>query len=99
MKNDDLYFCRICWFKNNDKPWWDDGKSPIYTFCPCCGVEFGYQDTNNIAILNYRNKWISNNLAWEKSDKKEKEWNFLNQIQNIPKEYLLDWFICKDIKN
>lgn len=30
------YYCRICWYKNINKPWWDDNKTPTFDICPCC---------------------------------------------------------------
>jgi hypothetical protein len=34
--------CRVCGYKSKDARWGEDGQSPLYDFCPCCGVEHGY---------------------------------------------------------
>ena len=33
-------FCPVCGYPLSDyNPWGDDGKTPTYDICPCCGVE------------------------------------------------------------
>jgi hypothetical protein len=38
---DASYCCRICGLKQDFKPWGEDGKTPAFEICSCCGVEFG----------------------------------------------------------
>lgn len=87
MVNTKSYNCRICGFKNSEKPWGNDWKSPSFSFCPCCWVEFWYQDCTLKGIYNYRNIWISSWLKWEKSELKSIDWDFKKQISDIPEEY------------
>jgi len=87
MNDDNLYSCRICWFKNEDKPWWDDGKSPTFCFCPCCWVEFWYQDGCSKAIKMYRKRWIEEWMPWFKEEKKPENWSLKEQIKEVPEEY------------
>jgi len=58
MTIDNKSFCRVCGYNNLEPPWGDDGKSPTYDYCPCCGVEFGYQDACIEGIKSYRKKWL-----------------------------------------
>ena len=38
-------FCPICGYPlDNYNLWGDDGKTPTYDICPCCGVEWGNED-------------------------------------------------------
>jgi len=37
--------CPICGFPDLDEPPYDsDGENPSFDICPCCGIEFGYED-------------------------------------------------------
>ncbi|WP_407906848.1 hypothetical protein [Escherichia coli] len=37
--------CRVCGAEQPEAPWGDDGETPTYDICNCCGVEFGYEDS------------------------------------------------------
>jgi hypothetical protein len=71
-----------------EPPWGDDGKSPGFEYCPCCGVEFGYGDATIIAIKNWREKWIISGANWDVPKLRSINWNLEDQLQNVPKEYL-----------
>jgi hypothetical protein len=88
MLNSDIYYCRVCGFRLQDPPWGDDGKSPSYDFCSCCGVEFGYGDASIIAIKTRREKWITSGANWDEPKLRPVNWNLEDQLQNVPKEYL-----------
>lgn len=82
-----LYTCRVCWFINNDMPWWLDWKTPIYSFCSCCWVEFWYEDSSLVWIKNYRKNWENNWFKFFKIDEKVKDWSYEEQRNNIPLIY------------
>ena len=42
-KNNEFYVCRVCGAEQPEAPWGDDGETPTYDICNCCGVEFGYE--------------------------------------------------------
>lgn len=48
--------CRVCGLHIDDLPWGQDGNSPTYDICPCCGVEFGYEDYTAESARRYREK-------------------------------------------
>ena len=82
------FYCRICWYKNINKPWWDDDKTPSFDICPCCWVEFWYEDNNLDSLNFYRNNWIKNWCNWFDINLKPNNWNFAIQKLNIPQDYI-----------
>lgn len=50
------YYCSICGLPLDFAPWGDDGKTPTYDICPCCGVEWGNEDYTLDSRTEYRNK-------------------------------------------
>jgi hypothetical protein len=52
--------CRVCGFRyeNDYYPWGEDGNSPSYDICICCGAEFGFDDDTPENVSAYRKKWI-----------------------------------------
>lgn len=85
MKKEEHY-CRICGLYIEDEPWGNDGQSPTYEICPCCGVEFGNEDFNLLSIEEYRKEWLENGANW--FDKKSKPilWDVNKQLMNVSKE-------------
>lgn len=82
------YLCRICGFDLHFKPWGDDGNTPSFDICPCCGVEFGYEDYCLESIRDYRTKWqLSGYPIFDKSSL-PKNFNLKNQLNNIPKIFI-----------
>lgn len=53
------YACQICGFLQLSPPWGDDGNTPLFDICNCCGVEFGYENTTIQTIKQYREQWLS----------------------------------------
>lgn len=80
--------CRICGlYTENFLPWGENGESPSYDICFCCGTEFGYEDNNLKAILSNREKWLNNGANWFNPDKKPDNWNLEEQLSHIPEKY------------
>jgi len=80
-------FCRVCGYESEHPPWGGDGKSPIFDFCPCCGVEHGYQDATPIGARNYRAKWLRSGAKWEDTDVMPDGWDVEEQLVNVPCEF------------
>lgn len=57
QNSNDLYKCRVCGAQHYDMPWGPDGRTPSCEICECCGVEFGYEDCNEVAIQAYIERW------------------------------------------
>jgi hypothetical protein len=52
---DSRCICRCCgWSFGDYFPWGEDGMSPTYDICDCCGCESGYQDYCLDSLLEYR---------------------------------------------
>ena len=79
--------CRVCGFHMMDAPWGEDGQSPTYEICPCCGVEFGNEDYTLESTKLYRKQWLSKNVKWFEHKEKPLDWDLEKQMYNIPKKY------------
>lgn len=77
------YNCKVCGLRMEDPPWGDDGKSPNYEICPCCGVEFGYQDYTVESTANFRRRWIDSGAEWNEIKEKPDNWNLADQLRNL----------------
>ncbi|PJL40762.1 hypothetical protein B9Y78_06460 [Stenotrophomonas maltophilia] len=80
--------CRICGYISDAPHWGEDGKTPDFELCACCGVEHGYQDCNRVSCLKYREKWIAEGARWEEPKMRPDQWNWEEQLKNVSDEYL-----------
>jgi hypothetical protein len=87
MRNDNNFRCRVCGYKSESPPWGADGHTPLYDFCPCCGVEHGYQDATLAGARKFRTAWISSGAAWDMPSAKPDGWILDEQLSNVPKEF------------
>jgi len=81
------FYCRICGYRLCFEPWGDDGKTPTYEICPCCGVEFGNEDCTMKSIKEYRGSWIKSGCKWFDPSKRATTWPWANQQRHIPKKF------------
>ena len=88
MHNDvEKLYCRVCGYKSENPPWGEDGQTPLYDFCPCCGVEHGYQDSTQNGTHKYRAKWIAAGAKWEEPEEKPDDWSLNEQLCHVPREF------------
>ena len=80
--------CRVCGCYSDDFPWGEDGKSPSFQICPCCGVQFGKEDVTLESIKQYRAEWISKGGKWFDKDEKPDSWDMEIQMKNIPDKFM-----------
>jgi hypothetical protein len=88
---DTFNYCRVCGAPSDELPWGEDGNTPSFNICNCCGVEFGYEDCNLSSIRIYRNQWVSKGYPWYHKKLKPYKWDLLKAVQqlnNIPKDFL-----------
>lgn len=57
-------FCKVCGYRASDPPWGADGRTPLFEHCPCCGVEWGYQDATLSGVQRFRSVWLSAGAPW-----------------------------------
>lgn len=78
------FTCEVCGFNGLDEaPWGADGKTPSFDICPCCGVEFGYEDATDTGKANFRTKWIATGGKWFDESKKPNRWDIKEQLAKI----------------
>ena len=88
MRNSNgLNVCRVCGAKQLELPQGEDGLTPSYEICDCCGVEFGYEDMNINALKRYREKWLKKGAVWYREKEKPAVWSLDDQLKNIPEQY------------
>ena len=82
-----IYNCRVCGLRLEDPPWGLDGRSPLYEFCPCCGVEFGYQDATRLGAQRHREQWLKDGGNWNDPEAKPLDWNPAKQLEQVPEDF------------
>jgi hypothetical protein len=80
-------FCTICGLDQGEPPWGEDGRTPSFVICECCGVEFGYQDCLLEGIRKYRTEWLQAGSQWCEPKYKPLNWNLDEQLQQINQLY------------
>jgi hypothetical protein len=84
LNNREIYTCRVCGLQQDDPPWGEDGNTPSFNICDCCGIEFGYEDATIVAIKKMREKWLSEGTVWSEPKAKPKDWTLEVQLEQIP---------------
>jgi hypothetical protein len=77
--------CKVCGLYISPPPWGEDGLSPSYEICPCCGVEFGNEDYTEESIRKYRQQWINKGYEWFEPSERPSDWNPNVQLANVLK--------------
>ncbi len=75
--------CKVCGLTLSFAPWGEDGETPTWQICPCCGTEFGYEDCNKDSVIRKRNEWLADGCNWFDKSKKPENWSFDTQKINI----------------
>ena len=87
MPNSEAHRCRVCGLLLEEPPWGLDGRTPLFNFCPCCGVEFGYQDATPLGARRFREAWLASGAQWEDPQLRPAIWDVLEQLRNVPKDF------------
>lgn len=77
------HYCRVCgldWEESRDVMWQS-------SYCPCCGVQVGYQDSLSSSAKRFRQQWIEKGAHWDMPEHQPKDWNLEEQLANIPEEF------------
>ena len=67
-----------------DPPWGTSGNDPTFAFCPCCGVEFGYEDATLHGAQMRREAWAQDGYRWADPDRQPTGWQAHEQLNNLP---------------
>ncbi len=80
------HLCFVCGlaFEPGDEPWGPDGLYPTYFICPCCGVEFGYEDWTLESVRRFRAEWQAGGMAWNRPEERPAKWDAMSQLGQIP---------------
>jgi hypothetical protein len=78
--------CPVCGFGLDFAPW--IGDSPADELCPSCGIQFGYDDSNQSTkaerYRGWRTKWIDGGMNWfSAGTKKPESWNPVEQLRHV----------------
>lgn len=84
---DPRFCCRVCGLRQSFLPWGEDGQTPSFEYCPCCGAVFGNEDTSPEEARAYRRQWLSNGAEWFELHKKPKSWDIESQLKQTPEEF------------
>ena len=77
------HLCRVCGWLHEDPPWGEDGDTPSYNICECCGVEFGYEDATPQATSRFRQAWLEGGAqGWDKA-RRPCNWDLGAQLARI----------------
>lgn len=60
-------YCRVCGYQSAEPPWGEDDRTPSFDYCPCCGVEWGYQDSSQLGVERFRTFWLQAGAPWRDS--------------------------------
>lgn len=80
LSDDERWYCRVCGLRQDSRPWGEDGKTPSFEVCDCCGVEFGYEDSSPKAADAYRQAWLARGAPWFHDAAKPPGWALEKQL-------------------
>jgi hypothetical protein len=83
VRNDD-FACRACGLLQAEAPWGDDGQSPVFEICDCCGAEFGYEDATLEAVTRARRLWLEKGAPWSNPKAMSSTWSVKAQLAQVP---------------
>jgi hypothetical protein len=77
--------CRVCGLRHDEAIWDEDGQTPTFATCACCGCTFGREDRTPEEIRAHRDRWRLHGEAWFDESKKPEGWRIEEQILFIPR--------------
>jgi hypothetical protein len=80
-------YCRVCGYEAAEPPWGEDRRTPSFEYCPCCGVEWGYQDSSASGVQRFRSTWLAKGAPWR--DRHEPHDGLATEIRlsRVPEEF------------
>jgi len=81
MRSEPLYMCPVCGLVGSDEPPYDAYGCATFTICPCCGTEFGYDDST-VKHDELRRRWSAKGMLWWSTGLQPREgWNGYEQLR------------------
>jgi len=86
-------YCPVCGYDLGFPPW--EGDFPSDEICPCCAIQYGYDDMaggdinkRNMIYNERRNLWIKEGMLWKSIGTKQPDnWDPAKQIKNLKKNF------------
>ena len=83
------HLCPVCGYGLDFAPWIEGSAAD--EICPCCGIQFGYDDSvgDNLELQQavyerWRNDWIQHGMQWfSKGRKPPIDWNPKCQMKEL----------------
>ncbi len=79
---DEIYCCRVCGLEHEIPPWGEDGQTPIFEICGCCGVTFGYQDITLEYVKRFREEWLKKGGGWTNPKERPPDWMLEEELRS-----------------
>ena len=74
--------CPVCGYDGLEEPAYDEDGVPSFEICPCCGIEFGYEDATK-PHESLREEWIAKGMSWWADDKPPSGWDPTQQLRSL----------------
>lgn len=87
MRSDEIAYCRVCGFDPEEFPWGADGTEPSWEICPCCGVEYGYDDATIVGVARYRQSWLDAGAPWADLSTPKDGLDLAERLMRVPERY------------
>lgn len=83
MPSSATHTCPVCGFEGLDEAPYDAHGSASFGICPCCGIEFGYDDSSR-SHEALRAAWIDRGMRWwSESRKPPVDWDPAAQLRRL----------------
>ena len=81
--------CPVCGFNLGYRAW--DGETASDELCPCCLIQFGYDDATGgnvaarrILYAKWRSEWVAAGMPWRShGGGPPQEWNPMSQLNQL----------------
>jgi len=85
----EVFNCPACGFLLDFEPW--SNGSPSDEICPCCGIQFGYDDAaggnmqrRSELYKEWQRDWISKGMPWRcEGAPAPRDWNPVKQLDDF----------------
>lgn len=75
------YSCTVCGYPDLSEPPVDEYGCATFSICPCCGIEFGYDDATT-SHQDLRQRWLEAGAVWfSKQMPRPDDWNASAQLK------------------